>query len=503
MCRRAGLISIADCQKRIDARGATDTGLLQRKVCAEGIRQGAANSFAPDPFAMVASDISRLTAKPVPRYTSYPTAPHFHPGIREADYGGWLKSLPESADLSLYMHIPFCDSLCWFCGCHTRITRRYEPVGLYLGGLIREIRMVAGKVPPRATVSHIHWGGGSPTMLSADDIVLLGQATREAFSLRSDCEFAVEIDPRGLDQARIDALATIGLTRVSLGVQDFDPEVQWAINREQSFEETRRVAEAFRAHGVTSLNIDAIYGLPHQTEARLLATLDKVVSLNPDRIALFGYAHVPWMKKHQEMIPPEALPGIEERFIQAESAARFLTGNGYVRVGIDHFAKPGDALAIAARLGRLRRNFQGYTVDPADALIGFGASAISSLPQGYVQNEPTTGRYLALVAEGKLPTARGVALTAEDRLRRSVIEALMCGMALDERVLARSDAPEAIKAEIRAEMEDFHEEERHGWVKRTRGGLIVSEAGRPFLRLIAARFDAYLARAAGRHSVAV
>lgn len=452
---------------------------------------------------MVASDIARLTARPVPRYTSYPTAPHFHAGIRAGEYGQWLENLPESADLSLYMHIPFCDSLCWFCGCHTRITRRYEPVELYLGGLIREIGMVAGSVPNRATVSHVHWGGGSPTMLSAEDIRRLGTATREAFTLNPNCEFAVEIDPRGLDQARIDALAETGLTRVSLGVQDFDAQVQWAINREQSFEETQHVAEAFRAHGVRSLNIDAIYGLPYQTEARLLATLEKVVLLDPDRIALFGYAHVPWMKKHQEMIPPESLPGIEERFVQAESAACFLAQNGYIRVGIDHFAKPSDALAIATRLGRLRRNFQGYTVDPADALIGFGASAISSLPQGYVQNEPTTGRYLALVAEGKLPTARGVALTAEDRLRRAVIEALMCRMELDERVLALSGALEALKAEIRAEMDDFPDEMRRGWVKRTRDGLIVTEAGRPFLRLIAARFDAYLAGTAGRHSVAV
>lgn len=452
---------------------------------------------------MVSSDIVRLIGKPVPRYTSYPTAPHFHAGIREAEYGVWLENLPRQADLSLYMHIPFCDSLCWFCGCHTRITRRYEPVGLYLGGLIREIRMAAEKVPDRATVSHIHWGGGSPTMLSPDDIRRLGAATREAFTLKPGCEFAVEIDPRGLDQARIDALAEIGLTRVSLGVQDFDPEVQWAINREQSFEETQRVAQAFRAHGVASLNIDAIYGLPHQNEARLLATLDKVVSLNPDRIALFGYAHVPWMKKHQEMIPPEALPGIEERFVQAESAARFLSAAGYIRVGIDHFAKPADALAVAARRGVLRRNFQGYTVDPADALIGFGASAISSLPDGYAQNEPTTGRYLALVSEGKLPIARGVALSEEDRLRRAVIEALMCRMEIDERTLAQSAAPEAAKAEIRAELDQFRDEVRRGWVIRTRDGLIVTEAGRPFLRLIAARFDAYLAQAAGRHSVAV
>lgn len=452
---------------------------------------------------MVSSDIARLSAKPVPRYTSYPTAPHFHAGIRADEYEVWLASLPNDADLSLYMHIPFCDSLCWFCGCHTRITRRYEPVGFYLGGLIREIGMVAERIPKGATVSHIHWGGGSPTMLSPEDIRRLGQATRDAFSLQPDCEFAVEIDPRGLDQERIDALADIGLTRVSLGVQDFDPQVQWAINREQSFEETKRVADAFRAKGIVSLNIDAIYGLPHQSEERLLSTLQRVVSLAPDRIALFGYAHVPWMKKHQEMIPPEALPGIEERFTQAESAARFLMENGYNRIGIDHFAKPADALAIATRNGNLRRNFQGYTVDPADALIGFGASSIGSLPGGYVQNEPTTGRYLALVSEGKLPVARGIALTSEDRLRRAVIEALMCHMRLDERVLARSGASDEVKAGIRAEMDGFDDETRRGWVIRTKDGLIVTEAGRPFLRLIAAHFDTYLARSSGKHSVAV
>jgi oxygen-independent coproporphyrinogen III oxidase len=451
----------------------------------------------------LAADLAQLAAKPVPRYTSYPTAPHFHAGPDATTYGQWLADLPAQADLSFYMHIPFCDSLCWFCGCHTRITRRYEPVGLYLGGLLREIRMVGERVPAGASVSHIHWGGGSPTMLSAEDILRLAQATRAAFRLHSDCDFAVEIDPRGLDDARIDALAGAGLTRVSLGVQDFDPEVQWAINREQSFEETQRVADAFRARGVRSLNIDAIYGLPHQTEARLLATLEKVVALAPDRIALFGYAHVPWMKKHQEMIPPEALPGMEARFVQAEKSAAFLMAHGYARIGIDHFARPGDALAKAASNGALKRNFQGYTVDPAEALIGFGASAIGSLPGGYVQNEPTTGRYLATIAEGRLPIARGLAVTAEDRMRRGVIEALMCRMRLEEADFAHADAPEEAKAAIRATIRDMAGETRRGWVKRDGDTLLVTEAGRPFLRLVASRFDAYLGQSAGRHSVAV
>ncbi|MFY8157334.1 MAG: oxygen-independent coproporphyrinogen III oxidase, partial [Rhabdaerophilum sp.] len=431
-------------------------------------------SLASSPGSSLAADLARLAAKPVPRYTSYPTAPHFHAGLKAATYSEWLAALPVVADLSLYMHVPFCDSLCWFCGCHTRITRRYEPVGLYLGGLIREIRLVGECVPAGASVSHIHWGGGSPTMLSAEDILRLANATREAFRLRADCDFAVEIDPRGLDDARIEALARAGLTRVSLGVQDFDPEVQGAINREQSFDETQRVADAFRAKGVRSLNIDAIYGLPYQTEARLMATLEKVIALAPDRIALFGYAHVPWMKKHQEMIPPESLPGVEARFLQAENAAAFLVANGYARVGIDHFARPGDGLAMAARDGSLRRNFQGYTVDPAEALIGFGASAIGSLPQGYVQNEPTTGRYLATIAEGKLPTARGITVTAEDRMRRGVIEALMCRMRLVEADFASTDAQEEAKAAIRATIRDMVDETRRGWVKRDGDTLLVT-----------------------------
>lgn len=457
----------------------------------------------PLPAPSLSADMARLAAKPVPRYTSYPTAPHFHAGLNAETYGQWLSSLPAEADLSLYMHVPYCDSLCWFCGCNTRITRRYEPVGLYLGGLIREIGMVAERVPAGAAVSHIHWGGGSPTMLSAGDILRLADATRAAFRLRADCDFAVEIDPRGLDEARIDALAQAGLTRVSLGVQDFDPEVQWAINREQSFEETQRVADAFRARGVRSLNIDAIYGLPYQTEPRLMATLKQVVALAPDRIALFGYAHVPWMKKHQELIPPDSLPGNEARFRQAENAAAFLMMNGYRRIGIDHFALPSDALAKAAEDGTLRRNFQGYTVDPAEALIGFGASAIGSMPQGYVQNEPTTGRYLATIAEGRLPIVRGLAVTPEDRLRRSVIEALMCHMRLDDAVIAQADAPESVKAAIRATMREFGEEIGRNWVTRRGQSLIVTEAGRPFLRLIASRFDAYLGQSTGRHSVAV
>ena len=315
-------------------------------------------------------DLITRYAAPVPRYTSYPTAPHFHERINAGVYHHWLEALPDDATLSLYAHVPYCDTLCWFCGCNTKITRQYEPVHSYLEALDAEMATIARYVARRVTVRHIHWGGGSPTILSAADLSRLIDAMHRRFNLAEDLEFAVEIDPRGLDRARIDALAEAGLTRVSIGVQDFDPKVQAGINRIQTVNETRAVIDAFRDHGVGSLNIDAIYGLPGQHEAELIYTLTEVVRMLPDRIALFGYAHVPWMKRHQAMIREADLPDVVERHNLAELAAAFLVDNGYARIGIDHFARPHDALVVAAREGRLRRNFQGYTVDRADALIG-------------------------------------------------------------------------------------------------------------------------------------
>lgn len=450
--------------------------------------------------SLSAARIARLAA-PVPRYTSYPTAPHFHQGVTDATYRGWLADLPDAANVSLYIHIPFCDTLCWFCGCSTKITRKYKPLTTYLAALEQEIATVAACLPKGAQVSHIHWGGGSPTMLSPEDITWLMGRLRAHFTIRPDAEFAVEVDPRGLDQARIDALAAAGLTRASIGVQDFAPKVQAAINRVQSVDETRAVIEAFRAHGITSLNIDAIYGLPGQYEPELLATLDAVVRMRPDRIALFGYAHVPWMKKHQELIPAADLPGVVERHAHAELAATFLTVHGYRRIGIDHFALPGDPLAKAARKGRLVRNFQGYTVDHADALIGLGASSIGRLPQGYVQNTTAIADYQRRVLESGTAVARGLALTDDDRMRGHVIERLMCDLAFDADAL-RAQYGVAGDGLI-AEAGHLCQDDRDGLVRTTTTGFAVTERGRPFVRSIAARFDSYLSQGAARHSVAV
>ncbi len=440
-------------------------------------------------------------AGPAPRYTSYPTAPHFHDGIDGACYERWLAALPAGARLSLYVHIPFCDSLCWFCGCHTKETRRYEPVAAYLAPLKKEIDRIAGNLPDSVTVSQIHWGGGSPTILSPDDIVGLAAAIRQAFPLADDVEFAIEIDPRNLDTARIAALAEAGMTRASLGVQDFNEVVQIAINRRQSFEETAAVIEALRAHGVRSLNIDFLYGLPHQTSTRIKTTVDKVIALNPDRIALFGYAHVPWMKRHQRMIDESALPDAPARLAQSNDAANRLTEAGYCRVGMDHFARPGDDLAVASRSGCLHRNFQGYTADSYDALIGLGASAIGELPQGYVQNVVDTRGYCRVIDSGELATCRGIAISTEDRVRRFVIERLMCDFAL-----RRSDLVDRFGADaqpIITEADHLADTDPDGFFRHNGDGFVITDDGRPYVRTICASFDTYFNTGAARHSAAV
>lgn len=453
------------------------------------------------PASSLTPELITAYAAPVPRYTSYPTAPHFHGGIGASIYGDWLRALPEAATLSLYAHLPFCDTLCWFCGCNTKITRQYQPVASYLGALLKEIATVAAHVPARATATQIHWGGGSPTILSATDIMRLMETTRQRFNVAGDVEFAVEIDPRGLERDRIDALAEAGLTRVSIGVQDFDPKVQAAINRIQSVDETRRVIDAFRDHGVRSLNIDAIYGLPGQREAELVHTLGEVVRMRPDRVALFGYAHVPWMKRHQSMIVEADLPGVVDRHAHAELAAEFLVAHGYVRIGIDHFALPHDDLAVAAAEGRLKRNFQGYTVDEADALIGLGASSIGRLPHGYVQNAPATADYQRRVSAGELAVTRGLALSQDDVIRAHVIERLMCDLRFSPREIIGRFGDHALP--VVADAANLAREGADGLVRALDDGFAITDRGRPFARAIAARFDAYLARGQARHSAAV
>jgi oxygen-independent coproporphyrinogen III oxidase len=436
----------------------------------------------------------------VPRYTSYPTAPHFHEGIGNGVYRQWLRALGDGQTLSLYLHIPYCDRLCWFCACHTKHTLKYEPIRAYLTSLKREIAEIGRNVSKDAVVTAVHFGGGSPTMLLPEDMTALMGDLRAAFTFSDSVEISVEMDPNDLDEPRYDALAAIGMTRASLGVQDFNPKVQETINRIQTFEQTRSVVEAVRARGVRSVNCDVLYGLPYQTLETLRETISDIVSLGPDRIALFGYAHVPWMKKHQKMIPEAALPDTVERFRQMQEAARMLVEAGYQPIGIDHFAKPDDSLAIAERNGELRRNFQGYTDDPANALIGLGASSIGQLPQGYVQNMHATSEYQRMVDETGLAAVRGIALTDGDRMRAWVIERLMCnfGFSIAELRSLYPRIAETVIAEARGAARDLPE------VCRLDGDdFLLTDDGRPFARSVAAVFDVYLANGKGRHSLAV
>lgn len=452
--------------------------------------RGPAARPAPDAPADLA--LAHKYARMVPRYTSYPTAPHFHAGVDGAVYGDWLGGLHAGAELSLYAHIPFCDTLCWFCGCNTKIVQRYEPVASYLPILLREIELVAERLPGGHTCSHLHWGGGSPTLLKPEHIHALGAALTRAVPLSADAEFAVEIDPRELTAAQIEALGAVGVTRASLGVQDIDPVVQKAINRIQPLEITVAAVERLRQVGVTDLNVDLVYGLPYQDAGRLLASVEAMIALQPARFALFGYAHVPQMKKHMRLIPSEALPGPDARFEMAEAAAARLVDAGYVRIGLDHFARPADAMARLQAEGRLRRNFQGYTADQAEALIGFGASAIGQLPQGLVQNHTPIHAYAEAIEAGRLPVAKGVALSPEDKRRAALIERLMCDLAVE--------VPEDLAADLEPELAEMAGD---GLVVRSGRRVTVTERGRPFLRCVAALFDAYLDPAHNRHSVAV
>lgn len=436
-------------------------------------------------------------AAPVPRYTSYPTTPHFSPAVGYLQYVDWLTALPVDADLSLYLHIPYCHELCWYCGCTTKAAQRYQPVARYLEALEAEIDAVASLVPQRHAVTHIHWGGGSPNILAAGDIGRLAERLEAAFQIVPAAERAVEIDPRHLTLAQADALAAAGVSRISIGVQDFDPAVQRAINRIQSFETTQRAIAMFRERGVGSVNVDLVYGLPHQTHASFRRTMELVLRLAPDRVAAFGYAHLPARLKRQRLIDGEALPGPLDRHVMSDTIAAMLVEAGYVRVGLDHFARPSDTLARRP----LMRNFQGYTTDRAAALIGFGASAIGRIGDAYVQNATPIADYMRRIGEDGLAVARGLLLTDEDIMRAFVIERLMCDLEFPGEALVRrfgmAARPLHDVAEALLAADTDHLVERSG------AGFRVTERGRPLLRSLCAHFDAYLHTRPGLHAAGV
>ena len=443
---------------------------------------------------------TKYLSERIPRYTSYPTAPHFSAAVGPQNYHDWLMTLPDASRLSLYLHVPFCRTLCWYCGCHTSITRHREPIERYVQTMAREIAMVA-ELTGRRRVAHSHWGGGTPTIVGPEIFASVMATLRQRFEVEPDAEVAVEIDPRRLEPAMAAALGAAGMTRASLGVQTFDPAVQKAVARVQSLTMTKTCVDLLRGAGIEAINLDLLYGLPNETVATCEASVEAALTLRPSRFSVFGYAHVPSMMKHQRVIDVTALPDANERLRQEEAIGNALARAGYMRIGLDHYAQPQDTLWQARMDGRLRRNFQGYTDDPADALIGFGASSIGQLPQGHVQNVSDTKGWSKRIEAGELATVRGIAMTRDDTLRGAIIERLMCDL--------RADVPALLEQHgfpsdwLMSELDALEPLVADGLARFDRGVITVPDSVRNLVRRVASVFDAYLDPAAGRHAVAV
>lgn len=434
--------------------------------------------------------------RPVPRYTSYPTAAQFDASVGPERHAGWLSGL-KAAEAALYLHVPFCRQLCWYCACHTMAMRREGTLDNYAAALESELAIIA-RAAPDFIVGAVQWGGGTPTQIGAGRLRAIGHLVDVLFDRRCDAEISMEVDPRYCDEATVEAMTALGVTRVSFGVQDFDEAVQRAINRVQSFETTLATVERVRRAGMTKINLDLVYGLPTQTLETLTRTLDLALALSPDRFAVFGYAHVPWMKPHQRLIPSETLPGVTARSAMAELVSDRLVGGGYVRVGLDHYARPGDKLARAVANRRLQRNFQGYVADESPWVVGIGASAISCLPGGFSQNAADPAEYMAAIERGGFATARGVAVGPEDRLRGDIIGQLMCSYSAD---IGETCRKYGVDANIfLEEIDGLAALVRDGLVSIAGEQLAVTDRGRPLVRSVCAAFDRYYTGAEGRHA---
>lgn len=433
-----------------------------------------------------------LLATPVPRYTSFPTAAEFGDGVGAADMAAQLAAIPNGSPVSLYLHVPYCREICWYCGCNTGAANRKGRLAVYVQRLHGEIELLAGRIGHRVRVSRIAWGGGSPNALDPADFVALTARLHGSFDCTAS-ETSIEVDPRGFDAGWARAIAAAGARRVSLGVQTFSPAIQAAIGRVQPAPLIERTVRLLRQVGVSSINFDLMYGLPGQTDDDLADTIERTLAMAPERVAFFGYAHVPHLLPRQRQIDATALPGTEERFRQAALGHGAFVGGGYQPVGFDHFALPGDALAVAARDGRLRRNFQGFTEDQADVLIGLGASAISSFPGALLQNEKNAGCWQMRIASGHFATARGIMRSPSDQRRGRAIERLLCSGEADLGGL--SDLPV-----VRERLEPFV---RRALARWTGDALTIPPEALPYARSIAATLDPHRADATRRFSSAV
>ena len=442
-------------------------------------------------------DLVRKYNLPGPRYTSYPPATNFSQDLAWGEVASEISGNKNSSRaLSLYCHLPFCRSLCWYCGCNTVITRQQGQSATYLDYLKTEISRMAALLGQKREVVQLHWGGGTPTFLTRDEIFSLGTFLREQFRFSKAAEASVEIDPRGVTLEKIEALRQVGFNRASIGVQDFDPVVQKAVHRIQSFEENRRVMDQLREAGFSSLNIDLIYGLPFQTRESFERTLDQVLVLAPTRLAVFSYAHVPWIKSAQKILS-NTLPLPETKLQILEMVVDRLGAAGYEFVGMDHFARADDELVRARREKTLYRNFQGYSTHRGADLHAFGMSGISQTQDIYWQNEKGLGEYYQALKKGDLPLARGYQLTGDDKLRREVIMRIMCDLAIEFKEISR-EFNIAFADYFHRELELLDTLEKDGLVEISSAGLAVTSQGRFFLRNIAMCFDAYLPAATER-----
>ena len=426
-----------------------------------------------------------------PRYTSYPTADRFGGAYTAQQHAAALGERGPDP-LSLYVHIPFCETLCYYCGCNKIPTRNHARSAPYLDQVEQEMRMVAGLLPQRNPVAQLHWGGGTPTFLDDAEAARLMDMTRRHFALQDGGEFSIEIDPRKVGAARVAHLAALGFNRMSVGVQDFDPAVQQAVNRVQSYEETHEVIHAARAHGFRSVSVDLIYGLPRQNAFNFAATLEKVVELRPNRVALYSYAHLPKRFAPQRMIDEADLPTPQAKLVLLGLAIRRLAFAGYVYIGMDHFALPDDELARAQQHGELHRNFQGYSTQADLDLIAFGVSGISKLGPHYVQNAKTIEAYGEALASGRLPVERGLTLNDDDLLRRDAIQRLMCDFALDLGALAAAHGIDDAQAYFAADLRRVAPLVDAGLVQCDGLRLQVTPQGRLLVRIVAMQFDRYL-----------
>lgn len=433
----------------------------------------------------------------VPRYTSYPTVVQFHDGFAEADAISRLKSLSEGEAVSVYVHIPFCHSLCHYCGCHTKIVSHTDVISAYADMLCDEIKIAALHVKAKIKVSRIHFGGGSPNYAPVSDIEKILGTLRTCFSFDEAVRVDMECDPRLLSEEKIAALSCVGVDRVSLGIQDFDTNVQKAVHRIQPLEHVRDQVKFLRRAGIHDINFDLIVGLPEQTFDTVRRTVMETIEIRPSRIAVFSYAHVPWMKKHQKLLEKYRFPTPQERFLMQEDVNIALCRAGYEAIGIDHYALPGSSLSQAQSLGILRRNFQGYTDDAATTILGFGLSAISQFKDAYTQNSLDAPAYRKAIGAGRLPVAKGYAMTQADAETGWAIMQLMC--------YSRLDASKCLIAPMAREM--LKELEREGIIHVKGNMIVMTEIGKPFTRVVASCFDPYFQsgnyKKEGRHAKAI